>query len=117
MLKWFGNRPTVNPDGSETDWDHVSQWELLGHYSTALYGALWAYSGWDKVSYVNELDCLPLRADVKETGHLHLCRTVGARQATPTGHQQRNTYYSILLHHCKRSVLHIAAMERRIKDR
>lgn len=50
MLKWFGNRPTVNPDGSETDWDHLSQWELLGHYSTALYGALWAYSGWDKVS-------------------------------------------------------------------
>ncbi|KAI1193700.1 amino acid/polyamine transporter I [Nemania serpens] len=50
---WFGNRPTVNPDGSETDWDHVSQWELLGHYSTALYGALWAYSGWDKAIYIS----------------------------------------------------------------
>ncbi len=50
MLKWFGNRPTVNPDGSTTDWGHLSEWELLGHYSTALYGALWAYSGWDKVS-------------------------------------------------------------------
>ncbi|KAI1157325.1 amino acid/polyamine transporter I [Nemania serpens] len=50
---WFGNRPTVNPDGSETDWDHLSQWELLGHYSTALYGALWAYSGWDKAIYIS----------------------------------------------------------------
>ncbi|KAH8156376.1 hypothetical protein CIB48_g11874 [Xylaria polymorpha] len=36
---WFGNRPTVNPDGSTTDWDQISEWELLGHYSTALYGA------------------------------------------------------------------------------
>ncbi|KAI1181707.1 amino acid/polyamine transporter I [Nemania serpens] len=50
---WFGNRPTVNPDGSETDWDTMSQWELLGHYSTALYGALWAYSGWDKAIYIS----------------------------------------------------------------
>lgn len=46
---WFGYRTTVNPDGSETDWTEISQWELLGHYSAALYGALWAYSGWDKV--------------------------------------------------------------------
>ncbi|KAI0550627.1 amino acid/polyamine transporter I [Xylaria curta] len=50
---WFGSRPTVNPDGSTTDWDGVSEWELLGHYSTALYGALWAYSGWDKAIYIS----------------------------------------------------------------
>ncbi|KAI3335880.1 amino acid/polyamine transporter I [Ustulina deusta] len=50
---WFGNRPTVNPDGSTTDWGHLSEWELLGHYSTALYGALWAYSGWDKAIYIS----------------------------------------------------------------
>ncbi|KAI1735314.1 amino acid/polyamine transporter I [Xylaria scruposa] len=50
---WFGSRPTVNPDGSTTDWDAVSEWELLGHYSTALYGALWAYSGWDKAIYIS----------------------------------------------------------------
>ncbi|KAI0521197.1 amino acid/polyamine transporter I [Xylaria bambusicola] len=50
---WFGNRPTVNPDGSRTDWGHLSEWELLGHYSTALYGALWAYSGWDKAIYIS----------------------------------------------------------------
>ncbi|KAI1432827.1 amino acid transporter [Xylaria sp. CBS 124048] len=53
---WFGIRPTLNPDGSITDWGRMSQWELLGHYSTALYGALWAYSGWDKAIYIsNEL--------------------------------------------------------------
>lgn len=46
---WFAYRNIVNPDGSETDWSEVGQWEMLGHYSAALYGALWAYSGWDKV--------------------------------------------------------------------
>lgn len=46
---WFKPRKTVNRDGSETDWTKMSEWELLGHYSAALYGALWAYSGWDKV--------------------------------------------------------------------
>lgn len=46
---WFGRRDTVNPDGSIIHWGGLSEWELLGHYSTALYGALWAYSGWDKV--------------------------------------------------------------------
>lgn len=51
IKSWFGYRTTVNPDGSETDWTQVSQWELLGHYSAALYGALWAYSGWDKVQF------------------------------------------------------------------
>ncbi|KAI1825543.1 amino acid transporter [Xylaria intraflava] len=50
---WFGIRPTLNPDGSTTDWASLSTWELLGHYSTALYGALWAYSGWDKAIYVS----------------------------------------------------------------
>jgi L-type amino acid transporter 9 len=47
---WFAYRKSYNPDGSETDWNNLSQWEIFGHYSAALYGALWAYSGWDKVS-------------------------------------------------------------------
>ena len=47
---WFGYRNTVNPDGSIIHWKDLNQWEILGHYSAALYGALWAYSGWDKVS-------------------------------------------------------------------
>ncbi|KAM0335035.1 hypothetical protein ACHAQA_000069 [Verticillium albo-atrum] len=50
---WFEYRESVNPDGSKTDWEGISRWELLGHYSAALYGALWAYSGWDKAIYVS----------------------------------------------------------------
>lgn len=46
---WVSPRKTVNPDGSLFDWNGVSAWQSLGFYSTALYGALWAYSGWDKV--------------------------------------------------------------------
>ncbi|KAL7627258.1 hypothetical protein AAE478_001447 [Parahypoxylon ruwenzoriense] len=50
---WFGNREVTNPDGSKTDWNKLTEWEVLGHYSTALYGASWAYSGWDKAVYVS----------------------------------------------------------------
>jgi amino acid transporter len=50
---WFGYRASRNPDGSETDWEGLSQWEIFGHYSAALYAALWAYSGWDKAIYVS----------------------------------------------------------------
>jgi hypothetical protein len=47
---WFRYRDTVNPDGGMIHWGELSDWNILGHYSAALYGALWAYSGWDKVS-------------------------------------------------------------------
>ncbi|KAI1268873.1 amino acid transporter [Xylariaceae sp. FL1019] len=50
---WFDNRPTINPDGSTTHWGNLGAWEMLGHYSAALYGALWAYSGWDKAIYIS----------------------------------------------------------------
>ncbi|ROT40479.1 amino acid transporter [Sodiomyces alkalinus F11] len=50
---WFAYRKTTNPDGSETDWAKLGQWDTLGHYSAALYGALWAYFGWDKAIYVS----------------------------------------------------------------
>ncbi|KAK2047195.1 amino acid transporter [Colletotrichum somersetense] len=51
---WFGNRKTEVPGGAggEVDWDKVGAWDMLGYYSAALYGALWAYSGWDKAIYV-----------------------------------------------------------------
>ncbi|RMZ72688.1 amino acid transporter [Pyrenophora seminiperda CCB06] len=49
---WFSPRDTIQPDGSRLDWTNVTTWESLGFYSTALYGALWAYSGWDKANYV-----------------------------------------------------------------
>ncbi|KXJ86192.1 amino acid/polyamine transporter I [Microdochium bolleyi] len=50
---WFHTRPVVNPDGSINDWQGLGTWQLLGFYSTALYGALWAYSGWDKAVYIS----------------------------------------------------------------
>ncbi|TDZ61794.1 b(0,+)-type amino acid transporter 1 [Colletotrichum trifolii] len=49
---WFGNRNTVAPGGGEIDWSKIGAWDMLGYYSAALYGALWAYSGWDKAIYV-----------------------------------------------------------------
>nr|XP_036586887.1 amino acid transporter [Colletotrichum truncatum]KAF6797444.1 amino acid transporter [Colletotrichum truncatum] len=49
---WFENRKTILPGGGEIDWSNVGAWDMLGYYSAALYGALWAYSGWDKAIYV-----------------------------------------------------------------
>lgn len=49
VKNWFGTRNTKDQNGGTTDWDSLSSWEMLGHYSAAIYGALWAYSGWDKV--------------------------------------------------------------------
>ncbi|KKK15191.1 hypothetical protein ARAM_002016 [Aspergillus rambellii] len=50
---WFHSRNLVRSDGTEIDWGKVDGWEMLGHFSTALYGALWAYSGWDKAIYIS----------------------------------------------------------------
>ncbi|KAK7908237.1 hypothetical protein PG985_015540 [Apiospora marii] len=50
---WFAYRITVAPDGTTVPWDELSSWEILGHFSAALYGALWAYCGWDKAIYVS----------------------------------------------------------------
>ncbi|KAL4912903.1 amino acid/polyamine transporter I [Aspergillus aurantiobrunneus] len=58
---WFGNRTSVGPDGSEIDWSKLHGWEMLGHYSAALYGALWAYSGWDKAIYITAELSAPAR--------------------------------------------------------
>jgi solute carrier family 7 (L-type amino acid transporter), member 9/15 len=56
---WFSNRKIRNSDGTVTDWDKISSWELLGHISAAVYGALWAYSGWDKVQTPASLSACP----------------------------------------------------------
>ncbi|KAK3329978.1 amino acid/polyamine transporter I [Apodospora peruviana] len=50
---WFAFRDSINPDGSLTHWKELSEWELFGHLSAALYAALWAYSGWDKAIYIS----------------------------------------------------------------
>jgi amino acid transporter len=46
---WFHSRPSVS-GGFPIEWTDISWWELLGHYSTAIYAGLWAYDGWDNVS-------------------------------------------------------------------
>jgi solute carrier family 7 (L-type amino acid transporter), member 9/15 len=46
---WAEFRDTIGPDGTKTHWEDLSSWDMLGHFSAALYGALWAYSGWEKV--------------------------------------------------------------------
>lgn len=51
---WFDYRDTVDPSGHRTNWGELNAWEILGYLSAALYGALWAYSGWDKAIYVSE---------------------------------------------------------------
>jgi amino acid transporter len=53
---WFGYRDTVTPDGERIKWKDMGQWDMFGHYSAALYGALWGYSGWDKVSTATDTD-------------------------------------------------------------
>ncbi|GKZ71384.1 Y+L amino acid transporter [Aspergillus niger] len=50
---WFAARNTIGLDGNEIEWQNLHGWETLGHYSAALYGALWAYSGWDKAIYIS----------------------------------------------------------------
>ncbi|KAI1083660.1 amino acid transporter [Whalleya microplaca] len=58
---WFDSRTVIDPNGNKTDWKRLSEWEILGHYSAALYGALWAYSGWDKAIYVSAELSAPAR--------------------------------------------------------
>ncbi|GAB1310670.1 Solute carrier family 7 protein [Madurella fahalii] len=58
---WFGYRDSVNPDGSVTHWAGLSEWEMFGHLSAALYAALWAYSGWDKAIYISAELSAPAR--------------------------------------------------------
>lgn len=101
---WFGYRTSIGPDGSEIDWSKVPAWEMLGHYSAALYGALWAYSGWDKVY---ELNAIRIITDRKQAIYISAELSAPARQlplafntAIPTivsGFIAVNTAYYILL--------------------
>lgn len=47
---WFATRPTVS-EGRLIDWTNMGTWERYGHYSAAIYGGLWAFDGWDNVSF------------------------------------------------------------------
>ncbi|KAF2200730.1 amino acid transporter [Delitschia confertaspora ATCC 74209] len=48
---WFQSRPTVS-EGHTIDWSKLGAWDMLGHYSAALYAGLWAYDGWDNANFV-----------------------------------------------------------------
>ncbi|KAF1834405.1 amino acid transporter [Decorospora gaudefroyi] len=48
---WFQTRPTVS-DGRTIDWTAMGAWDRYGHYCAAIYGALWAYDGWDNANVV-----------------------------------------------------------------
>lgn len=51
---WFMTRQ--NDDGAGTiDWTNISTWDLLGHLTSALYVALWAFSGYDSVRLVSQV--------------------------------------------------------------
>lgn len=45
---WFSKR-RKDEDGSSVEWSSLSNWDLFGHLTTALYAALWACGGWDNV--------------------------------------------------------------------
>jgi amino acid transporter len=91
---WFGFRDAVNPDGSKTHWGNLSDWELIGHLSAALYGALWAYSGWDKVTFG-----LSLRERLLiYIGHLHLSRAVSTGSSASTRYQLGYTHHHLVLY-------------------
>ncbi|PYH67471.1 uncharacterized protein BO88DRAFT_489401 [Aspergillus vadensis CBS 113365] len=53
MRAWLSAPNTVALDGREIEWQKLHGWESIGLYSAALYGAQWAYSGWDKAIYVS----------------------------------------------------------------
>jgi L-type amino acid transporter 9 len=48
---WFDTRPTIS-DGHTVDWTTMGAWDRYGHYCAAIYGGLWAYDGWDNVSFI-----------------------------------------------------------------
>lgn len=50
---WFETRQ--NDGGAGTiDWTNTSTWDLIGHLTSALYAALWAFSGYDGVRLVSQ---------------------------------------------------------------
>jgi L-type amino acid transporter 9 len=51
LRNWFSTPQPVE-NKSTIDWNSAGGWELLGQYTTALYAGLWAYGGWDNVSYI-----------------------------------------------------------------
>ena len=51
---WFSPRLKDSSAGA-IDWAAMSTWNLLGHLTSAMYAALWAYSGFDSVRFVSQV--------------------------------------------------------------
>jgi amino acid transporter len=47
---WLASRISRS-EGQTVDWTTMGAWERYGHYSAAIYAGLWAYDGWDNVSF------------------------------------------------------------------
>ncbi len=119
---WFRYRDSANPDGSTTRWRELSSWDVFGHYSAALYGALWAYSGWDKVR-TPRLPC-PRAGEEGEcatagthAGHLHHRRALRACSPAPAGHQHRYAHHRAVVPGRQLGLLHPAPVGRGVDDR
>ena len=50
---WFKTRQKDGGAGT-IDWTKISTWDLLGHLTSAIYAALWAFSGYDSVRLVSQ---------------------------------------------------------------
>ncbi|KAK0649534.1 amino acid/polyamine transporter I [Cercophora newfieldiana] len=48
---WFAPRD-IDSGTSRIDWRGISGLQMVGHYSTAVYAGLWAYSGWDSAGFI-----------------------------------------------------------------
>ncbi|KAL1600676.1 hypothetical protein SLS60_007064 [Paraconiothyrium brasiliense] len=79
---WFAARPTTS-EGHIIDWPTMGTWERYGHYSAAIYGGLWAYDGWDNVSY----EALP---DFRQAIPFHNSRTNSRTKANVVASEIRN---------------------------
>jgi solute carrier family 7 (L-type amino acid transporter), member 9/15 len=45
---WF-TKSWIHAREDEPEWSEISTWEALGLFCAAIFGCLWAYSGWDNV--------------------------------------------------------------------
>jgi len=102
---WFTSRPSVTPDGT-IDWTKVSTWEAFGHYSTALYAALWAYASWDKVGVSLSILFLPRILII--IGKLRSRRVEKPQETAPIGDQHSSPNRHPELRPGKCCVLHPA---------
>ncbi|KAF2729626.1 amino acid transporter [Polyplosphaeria fusca] len=99
---WFQTRPSAS-DGKIVDWTSISTWERYGHYSAAIYGAVWAYDGWDNANMV--------ASEITNPGHA-LPKAIKAAMAVVLScYELVNIAYYILLPWDRMSTSNAVAVE------